>query len=278
MIDLVSLSFVQSLGLSPCKRAKHQHEKPLVEGIGRMEAKTYDFYHLKLCITDRWNRSARFIRPFLAVDRSPRDSQVLLGRPALKDLKISIDNLNDSWEFKSLPCIKKMSPSRFDREILDGAQVFEVRVAYRPVSRNCDSKGVEKNEGKDLAVPAEGREDDRDGKGNCRKKRRDTIGNGSGEPPEGYRRRNKNLSSGERRRSKKNCPRGQPQNGGEKERHQELGGGSAKNRREFGPEENGGNWGRSGEIGIGACLGAGTGLDFWGDFFEFASGPHKAGA
>jgi hypothetical protein len=53
MVDLVSLSFVKSLGLSPCRRKKHQHVEPAVEGIGRIEAKTYGLYHLKLCMTNR---------------------------------------------------------------------------------------------------------------------------------------------------------------------------------------------------------------------------------
>jgi hypothetical protein len=153
MIDLVSISFVKSLGLSPCDKKKHQYKEPMVEGIGRMKAKTYGFFHLRLCITDQWNQSIRFIRPFLAVDRSSRNSQVLLGRPALKDLRVNIDNVNDCWEIKNLPRVKPVSPSRFDREVLDGTQVFEVldgtqvfevldgtqvfevRVAYRPVSR-----------------------------------------------------------------------------------------------------------------------------------------------
>jgi hypothetical protein len=124
MVDIISILFVRSLILSPCNKKKYQHEEPEVEGIGRMKAKTYGFFHLRLCIIDRWYRSTRFICSFLVVDRDPRDSQVLLGRPALKDLKISINNLNDTWEFGSSPTVKRVSPSRFDREILSGAQVF----------------------------------------------------------------------------------------------------------------------------------------------------------
>ena len=64
-----------------------------------MSPKTYRFFHLKASITDRFNRSFSFVRPFLAVDRGPQDSQVLLGRPALKDFKINILNSDDSFEF-----------------------------------------------------------------------------------------------------------------------------------------------------------------------------------
>ena len=154
MIDLISISFVKSLGLSPCNKEKHQHKELAVEGIGRMEAKTHGFYHLKLYMTDRWNRSIQFIRPFLAVDRSPRDSQILLGRPTLKEFRISINNLTDSWEIENLPRVTKVSSSRFDREILDGAQVFEVQVVYKPVSKNPDEE-LKGKEGKDLPVTAE---------------------------------------------------------------------------------------------------------------------------
>ena len=83
MVDLVSISLAQSLGITPCDKKKHQHEEPIMEGIGRKKVKTYGFYHLKLCMTDRWNCSVQCIRPFLAVDRGSCDSQVLLGRPVL---------------------------------------------------------------------------------------------------------------------------------------------------------------------------------------------------
>jgi hypothetical protein len=96
MVDLVSFSLVQSLGIAPCNKKKHQHEELMVEGIRKKKAKTYGFHHLKLCMVDQWNCSVQCICPFLAVDHGSRDSQVFLGRPALKDLKVSIDNSNDS--------------------------------------------------------------------------------------------------------------------------------------------------------------------------------------
>ena len=100
MVDPVSISFVRSLNLSPCKKRKHQHVVPVLEGVGETRPKTYGFYHLRLTITDRFNRCFTFIHPFLAVDRNPSDSQVLLGRPALKDFQINIYNSDDSWEFE----------------------------------------------------------------------------------------------------------------------------------------------------------------------------------
>ena len=108
MVDLVSISFVRSLGLEPCR--KHQHTAPSLEGVGETHPKTYGFFHLRMTLIDRFNRSFDCIRPFLAVDRDARDSQVLLGRPALKDFGIIIQNdeEEDSWEFKRIPKVKKI--------------------------------------------------------------------------------------------------------------------------------------------------------------------------
>ena len=68
MVDLVSISFVRSLGMNPCDRPKHHYVTPLLEGIGGEHPKTYGFYHLRMTITDRFNRSFDFVRPFLAID------------------------------------------------------------------------------------------------------------------------------------------------------------------------------------------------------------------
>ena len=74
MIDLVSISFIKSLGLSLYTKPKHQHIVLVLKGVGETRPQTYGFYHLGLTITDRFNRSLTFTRPFLAVDRNPRDS------------------------------------------------------------------------------------------------------------------------------------------------------------------------------------------------------------
>ena len=100
MIDLVSISFVKSFGLIPCTKPKHRHNVPTLEGVGETNPQTYGFYHLRLSITDRFNHTFDFTRPFLAIDRNPRDSQVLLGQPALQDFKINIYNNDDTWNFE----------------------------------------------------------------------------------------------------------------------------------------------------------------------------------
>lgn len=132
MVDLVSISLVKSLGLSPCTKSKHQHITPTLEGVGETRPKTYGFYHLKLRITDRWNQSLEFIRPFLAVDHNAQDSQVLLGRPTLKDFKINICNGIDSWEFERKTKVTQVSSRKFVQEISPTARVFAVHIAFRP--------------------------------------------------------------------------------------------------------------------------------------------------
>jgi hypothetical protein len=74
MVDLVSRSFVKSLGLEPCTQPSHQHEVPVLEGVGETRPQTYGFFHLRMTLIDRFGRSFSCIRPFLAVDRDARDS------------------------------------------------------------------------------------------------------------------------------------------------------------------------------------------------------------
>jgi hypothetical protein len=152
MVDLVSISFVKSLGISPCNKSKHQHHFPTLEGVGGICPKTYGIFHLRMTITDRFNRSLEFVRPFLAVDRDPKDSQVLLGRPALKDFKINICNSDDSWEFEfqRQPRIAKVSPQQFVRDLTSQTKVFEVRAVFRPPGDQIDDE-IEDEENSDLS-------------------------------------------------------------------------------------------------------------------------------
>jgi hypothetical protein len=70
-----------------------------------------------------------------------------------------------------------VSSTQFDRDILGGAQVFEVRAIYRPISRSPEEKD-------NLPAPVEQYE-----------------GNPI-DPPKDYLRKNKNKSSGERKRGR----------------------------------------------------------------------------
>lgn len=141
MVDLVSISFVKSFGLKACSKSKHQHVVPTLEGIGETRPQTYGFYHLRLSLTDRFNRVFNVVRPFLAVDRNPRDSQVLLGRPALKDFKINICNGKDIWdfEFERHPKVTMVSSHRFAKDLTPRTQVLELKVVFRP----CEKEDAE---------------------------------------------------------------------------------------------------------------------------------------
>src|SRR5438045_9117834 len=97
---------------------------PILEGVSETRPKTYGFYHLKLCITDRWNQSLEFICPFLAVNRNARDSQVLLGRPTLKDFKINICNGLDSWDFEWKQKVTQVSSRKVVQELSATARIF----------------------------------------------------------------------------------------------------------------------------------------------------------
>src|SRR5438045_6696400 len=57
MVDLILISLIKSLRLSPCIRSQHQHTRPILKGVGKTQPQTYGFYHLRLCITDHWNQS-----------------------------------------------------------------------------------------------------------------------------------------------------------------------------------------------------------------------------
>jgi hypothetical protein len=149
MVDLVSISLVKSLGISPCTKTTHQHVEPSLEGVGQTRPKTYGFYHLRVRITDRWNCPLEFIRPFLAVDRDARDSQLLLGRPSLKDFRISVLNGQDAWEFEKKPKVTKISSHQFHKEIqaLPTTQrVFSVCPTFVPPEKSFGRQPKDENE------------------------------------------------------------------------------------------------------------------------------------
>ncbi|TAQ83095.1 hypothetical protein B7494_g8581 [Chlorociboria aeruginascens] len=129
-VDLVSYSFVKSLGIAACQKTKHQHDIPTLVGVGELQPRTYGIYHLRIQIADKHQNSLTFTRPFLAVDRSLKDSQVLLGRPALKAFKMTLINKDDEWEFErsQAPMIERTSVKRFIKDLTPSAQVMQVQM------------------------------------------------------------------------------------------------------------------------------------------------------
>ena len=86
-VDLVDIRLVQQLGLKPCRNTN----LPILQAINQQELPTYGAYNLRLELTDKYGTRRTTLRLYLAVDRGPGDSQVLLGMPALTKLKILID-------------------------------------------------------------------------------------------------------------------------------------------------------------------------------------------
>ena len=61
---------------------------------------TYGAYNIRLELTDTYGVRRTTLRPYLAIDRDPRDSQILLGITALNKLKILVDCETYQWQYK----------------------------------------------------------------------------------------------------------------------------------------------------------------------------------
>ena len=95
-VDLVDIKLVQQLGLKPCRN----RNLPILRAINQQNLHTYGAYNLRLELTDAYGVSKTTLRPYLAIDRDPSDSQLLLGMTALNELKVFIDCENHQWQYK----------------------------------------------------------------------------------------------------------------------------------------------------------------------------------
>ena len=86
-VDLVDIKLVQQLGLKPCRN----RNLPILRAINQQNLHTYGAYNLRLELTDAYGIRRTTLQPYLAIDRDPNDSQVLLGMTALNELKVFID-------------------------------------------------------------------------------------------------------------------------------------------------------------------------------------------
>lgn len=143
MIDLVSIFFVKSFGLTPCTKLKHQHVISVLKDVNKICLKIYEFFHLKLFIINWYNYSFNFVQFFLAINCSSSDSQVLLEHLTLKDFKINIYNKNDFWEFefKWHSHITVMSLAQFTQELSSQIKIFEIKTVFK----SCDDKDFDFN-------------------------------------------------------------------------------------------------------------------------------------
>ena len=83
---------MRGLRLQPYTKKKHDHQLPPFKGAGISSVKTYGVYHLKFDIINERGYTVSAIRPFMVIDRSPKDNLILLGRPILRELGIVVDN------------------------------------------------------------------------------------------------------------------------------------------------------------------------------------------
>ena len=95
-VDLVNIKLVQQLRLKPCRN----RNLPILRAINQQNLHTYGAYNLRLELTDAYGIRRTTLRPYLAIDRDPNDSQVLLGMTALSELKVFIDCENGQWQYK----------------------------------------------------------------------------------------------------------------------------------------------------------------------------------
>jgi hypothetical protein len=95
-VDLVDIRLVQQLGLKPCRN----RNLPILRAINQQNLHTYGAYNLRLELTDAYGIRRTTLRPYLAIDRDPNDSQVLLGMTALNELKVFIDCEKSQWQYK----------------------------------------------------------------------------------------------------------------------------------------------------------------------------------
>ncbi len=61
---------------------------------------THGVYNLRLELTDSYRVRRTTLWPYIAIDQDPGDSQILLGMPALTELKILVDCEAYQWQYK----------------------------------------------------------------------------------------------------------------------------------------------------------------------------------
>jgi len=95
-VDLVDVQLVRQLGLKQCRN----QDLPILRAVNQQNLHTYGAYNLRLELTDSYGVRRTTLRPYIAIDRDPEDSQILLGMPALTELKILVDCEQYQWQYK----------------------------------------------------------------------------------------------------------------------------------------------------------------------------------
>jgi hypothetical protein len=86
-VDLVDIKLVQQLGLKQCRN----QDLPILRAVNQQNLHDYGAYNLRLELTDSYGVRRTTLRLYIAIDQDLEDSQILLGMPALTELKILVD-------------------------------------------------------------------------------------------------------------------------------------------------------------------------------------------
>ncbi len=92
----MDIQLVRQLGLKQCRNKN----LPILQAVNQQNLPTYGAYYLRLELTDSYGVRQTTRRPYIAIDRDLGDSQVLLGMPALTELKILVDCEAYQWQYK----------------------------------------------------------------------------------------------------------------------------------------------------------------------------------
>ena len=92
----MDIQLVRQLGLK-----QYQNKNlPILRAMNQQDLPTYGAYNLRLELTDSYGVRQTTRRPYIAIDQDPGDSQILLGMPALTELKILVDCEAYQWQYK----------------------------------------------------------------------------------------------------------------------------------------------------------------------------------
>ena len=118
--DLVDIRLVRQLRLKPCRNTN----LPILRAVNQQNLRTYGAYNLWLELTDSYGVRRTTLRLYLAIDRDPRDSQILLGMTALTEQKILIDYETQQWQYKLGKANIKIDTFRQFQKKAKGARVY----------------------------------------------------------------------------------------------------------------------------------------------------------
>jgi hypothetical protein len=132
-VDLVDVQLVRQLGLKQCRN----QDLLILQAVNQQNLATYGAYNLYLELTDSYGVRRTTLRPYIAIDRDPEDSQILLRMPALNELKILVDCERYQWQYKlGKSNVRIDSYKRFQKRI-QGASVYaliKVNHLLRPLT------------------------------------------------------------------------------------------------------------------------------------------------